>query len=389
MIKAILKKQEELDVLNGFPWIFRGEVDKLEGEIKSGSDVKVYDAYGNFVCVGYLNLASKILIRVLSLKEEALDSAFFETRIKDALEHRKNLGIDKACRLIFSEADFLPGLVVDKYNDYLVVEFATLGMDVRKELIISALNKIVKPLGIYERSDTLSRGKEGLEPVRGFIGKEFPSKQIIEENEIKLSVDLVNGQKTGHFFDQRQNRALLKNYVKDKEVLDLFCHTGSFGLHASFYGAKHVTSVDISKTAISTLEENIKLNNFNNFTPIVDDVFNFLDNAVENSNKYDVVVLDPPAFTKNKDTLKDAYKGYLNINSKALKIVENGGYLFTFSCSGHLNMDLFLQMIRDAGVKSGRRIQLVDFRIQASDHPVLVSGLENLYLKCAVLRVLD
>ena len=326
-MKAILKKNEEIDVLQGFPWIFRGEVDRLEGEIQSGGEVKVYDASGKFVAVGYLNLASKILIRVLSLKEEALDSAFFEKRITDAYMHRKTLGVDKACRLIFSEADYLPGIVVDKYNDYLVIEFATLGMETRKDLIINALNKVIKPKGIYERSDTLSRQKEGLEPIRGFIGDAFESKQIIQENEFKLCVDLVNGQKTGHFFDQRQNRALLKNYVLNKEVLDLFCHTGSFSIHASGYGARHVTSVDISKQAIDTLEENIKLNGFDNITTMVDDVFHFLDDAIQKNQKYDVVVLDPPAFTKNKDTLNSAYRGYLNINEKAYKSALNNFYI--------------------------------------------------------------
>ena len=386
---AYLKKTEEIDILNGFPWIYRNEVDRIEGKIISGGEVDVYDYAGNFIAKGYLNLASKILIRVLSLKNEALDSAFFEKRIKDAYLHRINLGIDKACRLIFSEADFLPGLVVDKYNDYLVVEFATLGMEVRKEIILNALKKIIKPFGIYERSDTLSRSKEGLESIRRFIGCEFDGNQEIQENEFKLLVDIINGQKTGHFFDQRQNRALLKKYVLNKTVLDLFCHTGSFSIHASGYGAKEVVAVDISKTAIESVKTNALLNGFENITPIVQDVFAFLDEKLLTNELFDVIILDPPAFTKNKDTLKQAYKGYVNINSKAMKLVRSGGYLFTFSCSGHLNMELFLEMLKESAKRCNRKIQLVDFRIQSADHPVLVSGLENLYLKCAVLRVLD
>ena len=387
-MKIILKPGKGKNIISGYPWIFRGEIQTLDGNIQTGELVKVYSYQNIFLGVGYLNLASKIVVRMLDREDTVIDQTFFEKRIENAVKLRKDLGIYDACRLIFSEADLLPGLVVDKYNDYLVLEIATAGMERRRDLIIEALKKVIKPLGIYERSDTASRGKEGLEPVKGFIGPAFPLKQEIEENGFKLLVDLEGGQKTGHFFDQRFNRLLLKQYVKDKEVLDLCCHTGSFSIHASGFGAKQVTSVDISSDAINSLITNAKLNQMTNIKPVNDDVFVFLQKAIDNKETYDVVVLDPPAFTKNKDSLPSAYKGYIKANSMALKVVKNGGYLFTFSCSGHLTIDLFLEMLKDATTKANCKTQLIDFRLQASDHPVLPSALDNLYLKCAVLRVI-
>ena len=388
-MKAILKKNEEQNLLNGFPWIYRNEVASLEGEVTSGGEVKVYSSSGEFIGIGYLNLQSKILIRLLSLQDEALDSAFFEKRIREAYHHRLTLGIIDNCRLIFSEGDYLPGLVVDKYNDYLVMEIATAGMEARRNLIIDALDKVIHPKGIYERSDTPSRLKEGLLPRTGFIGKEFPLKQIITENGIKMEVDLESGQKTGHFYDQRENRALLKNYVAGKSVLDLCCHTGGFSLHASKYGAKEISSVDISEEALSRVNINASLNGFNNIKTICSDVFAFLDEALSKSLTFDVVILDPPAFAKNKDNLNTAYHGYLKANTKALQVVQKGGYLFTFSCSGLIRPDVFLEMLNEASMKAGKRTSLVSFTLQAPDHPMRLNGLNNLYLKCAILKVED
>ena len=386
-MKAILKQNEEQNIKNGFPWIYRNEVATLDGDITSGGEVKVYSSKGEFLGVGYLNTASKILIRLLTTKDEALDSAFFEKRIREAYQHRQSLGISDNCRLIFSEGDYLPGLVVDKYNDYLVMEIATYGMEVRRELIIEALNKVVSPKGIYERSNSASRAKEGLSAVVGFIGTPFSLKQVIKENDILMEVDLEEGQKTGHFYDQRYNRALLANYVKERSVLDLCCHTGGFSLNASHYGAKSITSVDISETAIERVKINAKLNGIDNIQTICSDVFEFLDKVGEENRKYDVVILDPPAFTKNKDSIAQAYHGYLKANMKALEVVENGGYLFTFSCSGLMRPEMFLEMLNEASTKSHKRCTLVSFTLQAPDHPMTLSGLNNLYLKCAILKV--
>ena len=386
-MKAILKKNEEQNILNGYPWIYRNEVASLEGEVTSGAEVKVYSYQGEFLGVGYLNTASKILIRLLSTKDEALDSAFFEKRIMEAYHHRVSLGIIDNCRLIFSEGDYLPGLVVDKYNDYLVMEIATYGMEARRDLIIKALEKIVHPKGIYERSDTPSRAKEGLSPKVGFIGEAFPLKQVITENGIKMEVDLATGQKTGHFYDQRQNRALLKNYVSEKRVLDLCCHTGGFSLHASFFGAKEVTSVDISEEALKRVSINANLNGFTNIEMVCADMFSFLDEAKRRGEKFDVVILDPPAFTKNKDSINQAYHGYLKANMKALEVVSSGGYLFTFSCSGLMRPEMFLSMLTEASIKAHKRCSLVSFTLQSPDHPMTLNGLNNLYLKCAILKV--
>lgn len=389
-MKAILKPHEEMRILEGHPWIFRNEVASFDGEIISGGIVDVYSNRNIFIGRGYLNFASKILIRVLTYDiDEEIDEEFFERRIASAINMRKDIRGHNSCRLIFSEADYLPGLIVDRYGDYIVIEISTLGMDLWRDVIVKIIRKLLNPLGIYERSDNASRKKEGLEPVLGFIGEAFDTNIIIEENGFKMHVDIANGQKTGYFLDQTENRANIKNYVLGKKVLDCFSHTGAFGIHASGYGASDVTSVEISHLAVEKIKENIALNGFNNIKVVEDDAFNYLEDAYNNGERFDVVILDPPAFTKAKDTIKQAYLGYQKINTLGLKMLNPGGYLITFSCSGNMTADLFLEMLKNASRKAKKQVQLIEYRMQTKDHPMLLANMETLYLKCAVIRVCE
>lgn len=387
MLIVKLNKNEEENILNGFPWVYNNEVNNFIGEIKNGEVVKVVTYDNKFVGYGFLNINSKLMVRILSLDEsDVINKDFFKKRIAYAIEHRKNLGFDNCCRLIFAEADFLPGLIVDKYGDYLSVQFMSLGMDMLKQEIVDILVELTNCKGIYERSDMPVREKEGLEQVKGFLYGEFNPRVQVIENGIKFIVDIENGQKTGYFLDQKLNRDIIKYYAKDKVVLDCFSNVGGFALHACKYGAKKVDACDISKKACDDILYNASLNNFANLNVICTDVFDYL-RRDDLKDVYDVIVLDPPAFTKDKSTVKKAYKGYKEINLQALKIIKSGGYLLTFSCSQHMRSDLFMQMVKEAAIDAKRSVQFLDFRIQSPDHPALLSGDEQLYLKCLILRV--
>lgn len=386
MLNVILNKNEEIDILNGFPWVYNNEVNSFDGNIVNGSICKVLSFNKEFVAYGFLNTNSKIMVRVLSIDEnEVIDKSFFENRLKYAIEHRKNLGWN-ACRLVFSEADGLPGLVVDKYGDYLSVQFMALGMDLIKKDIIDLLVKLTNCKGIFERSDMPVREKEGLEQTKGFLYGKFDPRVMIEEDGIHFIVDIENGQKTGYFLDQKLNRDILRLYAKGKMVLDCFSNVGGFALHAAKYGASVVDACDISQRACDEIKNNAKINNFDQVNVICTDVFDLL-RSNDIKDKYDIIILDPPAFTKSKDTIKKAYKGYKEINIQALKNIKSGGYLFTFSCSQHMTPDLFFQMLKEASIDAKRNVSLIDFKIQSPDHPTLLSSNEQLYLKCVVLRV--
>ncbi len=386
MLKVILNRNEEENILNGYPWVFNNEVNNFEGTIENGKVCSVYTFDHQFVAYGFLNTSSKIMVRILSLDEnDVIDKAFFKTRIEYALEHRKTLGWE-ATRLVFSEADFLPGLVVDKYGDYLSVQFMSLGMDMIKQDIVDILVELTGCKGIYERSDMPVREKEGLEQKKGFLYGSFNPRVEIVEDGIHMIVDMENGQKTGYFLDQKLNRDILRLYAKDKYVLDAFSNVGGFALHACKYGASHVDACDISQRACDEILNNAKLNGYHQLEAKCVDVFDFLhDNA--NANKYDLIVLDPPAFSKSKESLKKAYRGYKDINMQAMKIIKSGGYLLTFSCSQHMTPDLFMQMVSEAANDAKRTVQFLDFRIQSPDHPALLQAGEQLYLKCLILRV--
>lgn len=386
MLDIILNKGEEKEKKLGYPWIFNNEIKSFNGEIINGDVVRVKTFAGEFLCYGFLNTSSKIMVRILSLDEnDIIDEDFFRNRIKDAINHRKNIGFLGCTRLVFSEADYLPGLVVDQYGDYLSVQFMCLGMDKIKDMIVKILIEETNCKGIYERSDMSVREKEGLEQIKGFLYNKFDTRVLVIENGIKFYVDVENGQKTGYFLDQKMNRDILRLYAPNKTVLDCFSNVGGFALHALKYGASHVTALDISQRACDEIRQNADLNGFKNLDVKCVDVFDFLRT---DDKTYDVVVLDPPAFTKSKDTIKKAYKGYKEINIQALKKVNRGGYLLTFSCSQHMTPDLFFQMVKEASIDAKKDVRLIDFRVQSPDHPSLLESESELYLKCLILRVM-
>lgn len=384
---VILKKSEQQRILEGHPWIFSNEIHAFEGTIASGELCDVYSYDKTYIGRGFLNTASKIMVRMLSFKPIIVDEAFFIERISNAYLYRKNLGFLDNCRVVFGEADLLPGLIVDKYGDYLSIQVLSLGMEKRKDMIVHALISIFHPKGIMERSDTPIRLKEGLEPVKQKLyPTDFNPHVTIEENGVFLQVDLENGQKTGYFLDQKTNRKALEQYVNGKRVLDCFSHTGGFALHAAHYGASKVTALDISQKACQDILENAKLNHIE-LEVICTDVFDYLRQEAH-LGEFDVIVLDPPAFTKSKDTVEKAYRGYKEINMSALKLLEKNGILMTFSCSQHMSPALFLQMLKEAAIDAKKMVQMVDFKIQSPDHPTRLGSDESLYLKCVVLRVL-
>ena len=390
MLSVVLNRNEEKEKLLGFPWVFNNEIHTFKGDnIVSGEVVKVITMDGKFVAYGFLNTSSKIMVRILSRNEnDTIDREFFKRKMAYAISHRKNLNFSNSncMRLIFAEADGLPGLIVDKYANFLSVQFLSLGMDKIKNMLVELLVELTGCTGIYERSDVPVREKEGLPLVKGPLYGKFDPRIEVVENGIKFIVDLAEGQKTGYFLDQKLNRDNVKYYCHGKVVLDCFSNVGGFALHACKYGALHVDACDISKKACDDILVNAKLNGFSQLDVICEDTFNLLRDP-KLYNKYDTIILDPPAFTKSKDSVKNAYKGYKEINLSAMKMIKSGGYLLTFSCSQHMTPDLFMAMINEAAQDAKRNVQFLDFRIQSPDHPALLSSEEQLYLKCMILRV--
>lgn len=385
MYTLTLKQGKEKRILH-HPWVYANEVAKMEGKDKQGSIAKVCASDGRFVGYGFINHFSKIIVRILTRDETPIDRAFFYNRIKQAKDYRESLGYSESYRVVFGESDLLPALIVDKYGDTLSVQFLALGMDVRKEMIVDILVELFSPRCIYERSDVSVREKEGLPEVKGALYGELDKDLIITENGIKMKIDVENGQKTGYFLDQKENRDNLKHYVKDKTVLDCYCNQGGFSLCAAKYGAKEVTAADVSSLALEAVETNAALNGFTNIKTVKADVPELLRTYRTEGKKFDVIVLDPPAFTKSADTVKQAYRGYLDINTLGLKLLTEGGVLVTCSCSQHMTVPLFLQMIEEASFRSGVQVKLVEFRTQARDHAALVGLDEGLYLKVAILK---
>jgi 23S rRNA (cytosine1962-C5)-methyltransferase len=389
MVKVTLKKGEEIRIQMGHPWIFDNEVKSIEGAYVPGDIVDVHDFKGVFLGRGYINNKSKIIVRLLTRQHEEINREFFKKRITDAWEYRKKLVDTSSCRVIFGEADFLPALIVDKFGDYLSVQTLSFGIEKYKDTIIELLEEIIQPKGIYERNDVPIREKEGLEQQKGFLRGEFDTTVEIKENEIKMLVDIANGQKTGYFLDQRENRAALKPLVKGAKVLDTFTHTGGFALHAAYYGAAEVTAVDISEHAIEYVNKNAELNGLQDkIKGVVANVFDYLKECQVNNEKYDVVILDPPAFCKTKSALEGAYRGYKEINLRGMKLVKPGGFLITCSCSHYMTPNLFEEMLQDAARDSKKMVRQVEFRTQAKDHPTLLGSSESLYLKCYILQVM-
>ncbi len=391
-----LKKGEGRTIKAGGAWIFDNEIDTITGRFKNGEVVTVHDFDGYPMGKGFINQNSKIRIRMMTRKpDQEIDKSFLKMRVKNAWEYRKTIVDTSSCRIIFGEADFLPGLVIDKYEDVLVVECLALGMEQFKETIVNFLKEIlaedgIKIRGVYERSDANERTKEGLSKVKGFIGDAFDTNVEIVENGVHYMVDVANGQKTGFFLDQKYNRLAMQRICKGKKVLDCFTHMGTFALNAGIAGAADVTGLDISEYAVSQAEANARLNHLENTVHFRQaNVLDELPKLAQAGEKYDVVILDPPAFTKSREATKNAIKGYREINMKGLKLVKDGGYLATCSCSHFMTQELLAKTVKEAAKATHKRLRQVEFRTQAPDHPILWAADESYYLKFFIFQVVD
>ena len=385
---AILKKGEGRTIKAGGMWIFDNEIDHISGEFENGDIIEVHDFDDYFMGYGFINVNSKIRIRMMSRrKEHPVTEELMEKRVRAAWEYRKQVVDIGCCRVIFGEADFLPGIVVDKFSDVLVVESLALGIDKWKPVILDKLKKVlaednIHVRGIYERSDAKVRENEGMERWKGFVGETFDTRVEITENGVKYIVDVEDGQKTGFFLDQKNNRTAIRKLCPGKKVLDCFTHTGSFALNAGMAGAASVLGVDASMTGIDQAMENAKLNGLEDRVRFqCADVFELLPKLEEQGEKFDLVILDPPAFTKSRKAVKNAVKGYREINMRGLKLVEEGGFLATCSCSHFMEPELFAKTIKEAARSAHKRLRQVEFHTQAPDHPILWAAEESYYLK--------
>jgi 23S rRNA (cytosine1962-C5)-methyltransferase len=390
MTKVFLKKRIGRRVADGHPWIFGNEVDRVEGDSAGGVIVEVFGHDKKYIGTGYINLQSQIAVRLLTRdRNESIDSEFFYTRLKEAWRYRQQLGYIDNCRLVFGEADYLPGLIVDKFSDVFVLQTLSLGMDLWKPAIVDALERIFGPRGVFERNDVPVRELEGLPQQKGFLTAPFDKEVVIAENGLKMHVDIENGQKTGYFLDQHDNRRAIRHIVRDADVLGAFCYTGSFETHAGFYGARSVLGLDISENAVSQARRNAELNGLSGICRYeAVNAFDALKQWSKEGRQYDVVMLDPPAFTKSRETIQKAITGYKEINLRGMKLVKKGGFLVTSSCTNLVQPEVFLQTIDLAAKDARRKLRQVTFRAQASDHPIL-PGLENTnYLKFLIVQVL-
>ena len=391
-----LKKGEGRSLKAGGLWIYDNEIDTIMGTFTNGDIVLVHDFDGYIMGRGYINQNSKIRIRMMTREpDQLIDEDFLRRRVENAWQYRKDTVDTSSCRLIFGEADFLPGLVVDKYEDVLVVESLAMGIDRMKETIVGLLKETLAKdgimiRGVYERSDAKVRLKEGLPRVKGFIGEPFDTNVEIVENGVHYMVDLVDGQKTGFFLDQKYNRLAMQRICQGKTVLDCFTHMGTFALNAGIAGAKEVTGLDISEFAIEQARANAVLNHLEDRVKFrCANVLDELPRLANEGAKYDVVILDPPAFTKSREATKNAIKGYREINMKGMKLVKNGGYLATCSCSHFMTQELLAKTIKEAAKATHKRLRQVEFRTQSPDHPILWAADESYYLKFFIFQVVD
>lgn len=390
MAKFFLRKKIGDRVVNGHPWIFGNELGDSEGNAEPGDIVEVYSYNGSFVGKGYINPASQIRIRLLTRnKNEAIDDQFFHKRILEAWEYRKHIGYVENCRLIFGEADQLPALIIDKFNDYFVIQTLALGIEKWKGAIVAALEKIFSPKGIYERNDVPVRTLEGMPQIKGFLSEPFDTNIVLNENGLRFHVDIENGQKTGYFLDQQDNRRAIQHIVNGGDVLEAFCYTGTFSLHAAKYGAKSVLGLDISEQAVATARRNAVLNGYEDICKFqAVNAFDVLKLWVTEGKRYDTVILDPPAFTKSRENIQKALTGYKEINLRGMKLIKPGGFLVTASCTNLVTPEMFLDVI-DAAAKDAKRIlRQVEWRTQASDHPIIRSIPSTQYLKFLIVQVM-
>lgn len=394
-----LKKGGGRTLKAGGAWIYDNEIDSVTGDVADGELVHVHDFDGYYMGIGFINRKSKITVRMMSrVKGTQIDDAFIKMRVKNAIDYRMAVIKEEdrsAFRVIFGEADWLPGIVIDKFADILVVQSLALGIDNFKLKIVEFAREILGEYGynirgVYERSDAKVRDLEGMPRIKGFIGDEFETKVQIEENGVRYIVDVQDGQKTGFFLDQKYNRASIRPICKGARVLDCFTHTGSFALNAGMAGAREVTGVDASELAVNQAAENARLNGIDNIVKFeCRDVFELLPELEKKGEKFDVVILDPPAFTKSRESVKKAVRGYREINLRAMKLVKDGGFLATCSCSHFMEPELFTKTIGEAAHDVHKRLRQVEYRTQCSDHPILWAADESLYLKFYIFQVVD
>ena len=390
MTKVYLKRKISQRIALGHPWIFNNEVEKIVGPVTAGDIVEVYYGDEQFAGRGYINPASQIIVRLLTRKKEDINADFFLLKIKEAWSYRQKMGYTENCRLIFGEADGLPALIIDKFNDYFVIQTLALGMDLWKPAIVDALNNVFNPKGIYERNDVPVRELEGLTQIKDYLSAPFPTEITINENGLQFYVNIETGQKTGYFLDQQDNRRAIQHIVKDAEVLGAFTYTGTFEIHAAHYGAKSVLGIDISENAVAQANKNAALNKLDHIVKFeAMNAFDVLKSWGKEGRKYDVVMLDPPAFTKSRSNIQKAITGYKEINLRGMKLIKNGGFLVTSSCTNLVSPELFLETINMAAKDARKRIRQVTFQTQSSDHPI-IWGMENThYLKFLIVEVCD
>lgn len=390
MKKVLLKRKIAPRIANGHPWIFANEVEKADADAQAGDVVEVYFFDGKFAGKGYYNPQSQIMVRLMATEKKAeINDDFFLQKIKDCWAYRQSLGYTENCRLVFGEADGLPQLIIDKFNDYFVIQTLALGIDVWKPALVKALQTVFKPKGIYERNDVPVRELEGLPQQKGFLSEPFDTNIIITENGLTFRVDVENGQKTGYFLDQQDNRRAIQHIVKGADVLGAFTYTGTFEIHAAHYGAKSVLGLDISENAVAQANRNAELNGLQNtvkFEPA--NAFDVLKQWSKEEKKYDVVMLDPPAFTKSRATIQKAITGYKEINLRGMKLVKPGGFLVTSSCTNLVQPELFLQIIDMAAKDARRKLRQVVFQTQSADHPILWNLENTNYLKFLIVQVM-
>lgn len=390
MKKVHLRRKIAPRIANGHPWIFANEVEKIEGNPEAGTIVEVYFFDGKFAGKGYFNPQSQIVVRLLTNDRKVeINEEFFLEKIKQCWSYRQQLGYTENCRLVFGEADGLPQLIIDKFNDYFVIQTLALGIDAWKPAIVKALQTVFNPKGIYERNDVPVRELEGLPQQKGFLSGPFDTKIIINENGLKFYVDLEHGQKTGYFLDQQDNRRAIQNIVKGADVLGTFTYTGTFEIHAAHYGARSVLGLDISDNAVQQANKNAELNGLQNTVRFeTANAFDVLKQWTKEDKNYDVVMLDPPAFTKSRATIQKAITGYKEINLRGMKLVKPGGFLVTSSCTNLVQPDLFLQIIEMAAKDARRKIRQVIFQTQSPDHPIIWNMENTHYLKFWIVQVL-
>ena len=387
MADVILLPGKEKRVYSGHPWVFRSDIARTKNDPQPGDTVRVTASNGRFLAMAVYNPKSQIALRILSRKDEVIDDDFIRGRVKRAIDYRRTFADLRSCRMIFAESDGLPAVIVDSFGDVLSMQMLCLGMEKYKDVICDTLMEELHPVGIYERGGVPVRTLEGLPLSCGTLRGEVPDKVEIVENGVKFSVDVKNGQKTGFFLDQKENRAAIAPFVKGKTVLDCFTHTGSFALHAARYGAAKVVGVDISEFACECARENAALNGFDNVEFVAANAFDYLKEQCAAGNQFDVVILDPPAFTKSRANIEAATRGYKEINLRGMQLVKNGGYLITCSCSQHILPDMFMNIVKSAAQDARVSLFQVEYRTQGKDHPILPAAIETQYLKCGIFRV--